>query len=153
MRRNAKISLNIGRSAFLAEILPLGEDIKPTKPAQEEYALVEELYRYLKLNYEDEGDLKSSGDFHYGEMEMHRRGSPWRQWLPSWYNFTGCSAAMASGRCGPLSGCCSSSRPGRSWCGGWGSARPVLKPRSIMGTPYSLYWKRQLCSARLGRKA
>ncbi len=28
------------------------------------------------------------GDFYYGEIEMHRRGSPWRQWVPfSWHNF------------------------------------------------------------------
>ncbi|MCL4500739.1 MAG: hypothetical protein M1438_02650 [Deltaproteobacteria bacterium] len=50
-------------------------------------ARVEELYRYLKLNYEQEGDLKQAGDFHYGEMEMHRRASRWRRWFPlSWYN-------------------------------------------------------------------
>lgn len=50
-------------------------------------AKIEELYRYLKLNYEQEGDHKQAGDFHYGEMEMHRRASPWRRWFPfSWYN-------------------------------------------------------------------
>jgi len=48
---------------------------------------VEGLYRQLKINYEEERDFKRVGDFHYGEMEMHRRGSPWRQWLPSWYKF------------------------------------------------------------------
>jgi hypothetical protein len=48
---------------------------------------IEELYRYLKLNHEKEGDQKQAGDFHYGEMEMHRRASPWRRWFPfSWYN-------------------------------------------------------------------
>jgi hypothetical protein len=48
---------------------------------------VERLYRQLKANYEEERDFKRVGDFHYGEMEMHRRGSPWRQWLPfSWLN-------------------------------------------------------------------
>ena len=53
-------------------------------------ARVEELYRYLKLNYEQEGDLKQAGDFHYGEMEMHRRANPWRRWFPfSWYNLYG----------------------------------------------------------------
>ncbi len=32
------------------------------------------------------GDLKQAGDFHYGEMEMHRRASRWR-WFPLfWYN-------------------------------------------------------------------
>ena len=46
-----------------------------------------ELYRYLKLDYEQEGDLKQAGDFHYGEMEMHRQASFWRRWFPlSWYN-------------------------------------------------------------------
>lgn len=50
-------------------------------------ARVEELYRYLKLDYELEGDLKQAGDFHFGEMEMHRQASFWRRWFPfSWYN-------------------------------------------------------------------
>ncbi len=50
-------------------------------------AKIEELYRYLKLNYEHAGDQKQAGDFHYGEMEMHRRAHPWRRWFPfSWYN-------------------------------------------------------------------
>jgi uncharacterized protein YjbI with pentapeptide repeats len=50
-------------------------------------AKIEELYRYLKLNYEHEGDQKQAGDFHYGEMEMHRRANPWQRWFPfSWYN-------------------------------------------------------------------
>ena len=32
------------------------------------------------------GDYKKAGDFHYGEMEMHRRASKWR-WFPFyWYN-------------------------------------------------------------------
>ncbi len=48
---------------------------------------MERLYRNLKINYEAEGDYKNAGDFHYGEMEMHRRASKWR-WLPIyWYNF------------------------------------------------------------------
>lgn len=48
---------------------------------------LEKLYRYLKLNYEGEGDLKQAGDFHYGEMEMQRRARPWRRRFPlSWYN-------------------------------------------------------------------
>ncbi len=51
------------------------------------FALVEHLYRHLKINYEEERDFKRVGDFHYGEMEMHRRGSFWRQWVPfSWHN-------------------------------------------------------------------
>ncbi len=50
-------------------------------------ARVEQLYRYLKLNYEQAGDQMQAGDFHYGEMEMHRRANPWRRWFPlSWYN-------------------------------------------------------------------
>ncbi len=32
------------------------------------------------------GDYKKMGDFHYGEMEMHRRANKWR-WFPFyWYN-------------------------------------------------------------------
>ena len=34
----------------------------------------------------NQGDYKKVGDFHYGEMEMHRRASKWR-WFPFyWYN-------------------------------------------------------------------
>jgi uncharacterized protein YjbI with pentapeptide repeats len=48
---------------------------------------VERLYRQLKSNYEEKKDYKRVGDFHYGEMEMHRLGSPWRRRIPlSWYN-------------------------------------------------------------------
>ncbi len=48
---------------------------------------VERLYRQLKSNYEEKKDYKRVGDFHYGEMEMHRLGSPWRRRFPfSWYN-------------------------------------------------------------------
>ncbi len=66
-------------------------NLTPLKEQGRDYeglcARVEELYRYLKLNYEEEGDLKQAGDFHYGEMEMHRRTSLWRRWFPfSWYN-------------------------------------------------------------------
>jgi uncharacterized protein YjbI with pentapeptide repeats len=60
---------------------------KPTGPTKEQYSRIEVLYRYLKLNYEKEGDLKQAGDFHYGEMEMHRKAKFWRRRFPlSWYN-------------------------------------------------------------------
>lgn len=50
-------------------------------------AYLEKLYRYLKLNYEQEGDQKQDGDSHYREMDMHRRADPWRRRFPlSWYN-------------------------------------------------------------------
>jgi hypothetical protein len=48
-------------------------------------ARVEELYRGLKLNYGKAGDYNRVGDFHYGEMEMHRKASIWRRWF-SWYS-------------------------------------------------------------------
>ncbi|MEW6388343.1 MAG: hypothetical protein AB1491_12580 [Thermodesulfobacteriota bacterium] len=71
-----------GRQAIYDEV-ELYED---KNPSNEQYARVEESYRYLKLNYEGAGDFKKAGDFHYGEMEMHRRASKWR-WLPIyWYN-------------------------------------------------------------------
>ena len=51
------------------------------------FSKIERIYRQLKINYEEERDFKRVGDFHYGEMEMHRRGSFWRQWVPiSWHN-------------------------------------------------------------------
>jgi len=59
---------------------------KAAGPDKGQYSRIEILYRYLKLNFEKVGDLKQAGDFHYGEMEMHRRASKWR-WFPLyWYN-------------------------------------------------------------------
>lgn len=49
------------------------------------YGEVEQLYRDLQKNYEKAGDYKRMGDFHYGEMEMHRRASKWR-WFPFYWN-------------------------------------------------------------------
>jgi hypothetical protein len=58
----------------------------PFPPSTNEYAEVERLYRNLQVNYESANDYKSSGNFHYGELEMHRRASKWR-WFPLyWYN-------------------------------------------------------------------
>jgi len=59
---------------------------KDSKPSSYDYSRVEELYKNLKLNYEQAGDHKKSGDFHYGEMEMYRRSTPWRRGFLSWYN-------------------------------------------------------------------
>lgn len=51
-------------------------------------ARVEEIYRQLKINFHQSGDYKNAGDFHYGEMEMHRKANFWRRRIPiSWYNF------------------------------------------------------------------
>jgi uncharacterized protein YjbI with pentapeptide repeats len=55
----------------------------------EKYARLEELYRQLKLNYEQEGNLKKSGDFHYGEMEMHRRANPGQLWYQFYWALSG----------------------------------------------------------------
>jgi hypothetical protein len=52
---------------------------------KEYMAKIEELYRQLKINYFSEQNYKNVGDFHYGEMQMHRKASPWRRWV-SWYS-------------------------------------------------------------------
>lgn len=93
---NVKWHWLYGRQAVYDEILltkrpgPLLISLTSTEGAldyEKLCAKVEELYRYLKLNYEHEGDHKQAGDFHFGEMEMHRRANPWRRWFPlSWYN-------------------------------------------------------------------
>jgi uncharacterized protein YjbI with pentapeptide repeats len=58
-------------------------------PSIESYARVEELYRGLKLNYGQAGDLKKVGDFHYGEMEMHRRANPTQLWYQLYWVTSG----------------------------------------------------------------
>jgi uncharacterized protein YjbI with pentapeptide repeats len=60
---------------------------KIASSTKEQYYRIKVLYRYLKINYEKEGDLKQAGDFHYGEMNMHRKANFWRRRIPiSWYN-------------------------------------------------------------------
>lgn len=91
-----EILLHQRRWAYITYVLNYGwlwgkripcEKIRPKKPTYADFGPVERLYRQLKSNYNKEEDYKRVGDFHYGEMEMHRRGSPWRQWLPfSWLN-------------------------------------------------------------------
>jgi len=58
----------------------------PVNPWGDKHAEVERLYRDLQINYESVNDYKTSGDFHYGEMEMYRRPRTWH-WFPLyWYN-------------------------------------------------------------------
>lgn len=44
---------------------------------------IEQLYRQLKQNYEDQRDYERAGDFHYGEKEMRRKNpeTSWSLWL------------------------------------------------------------------------
>jgi hypothetical protein len=46
-----------------------------------DYALVEQLYRRLKDNYEKQRDPITAGDFHYGEMRMRRFSRPHKNWF------------------------------------------------------------------------
>jgi uncharacterized protein YjbI with pentapeptide repeats len=75
--------------SFVNKILIFFELMSAPKrppPTKDDYGEVERLYRNLEVNYESVNDYKTSGDFHYGEMEMHRRASKWR-WFPLyWYN-------------------------------------------------------------------
>jgi hypothetical protein len=66
-------------------------------PNELNYALIAELYRQLKKNYDDRQDFRTAGDFHYGELEMNRLYSPhWNKvlrWLHrylglvAWYRY------------------------------------------------------------------
>lgn len=74
------------RQTIYDEILLRESEKKyPSASCTNYYGEVERLYRNLKINYENQGDFKNSGDFHYGEMEMHRRASKWR-WFPFYWN-------------------------------------------------------------------
>lgn len=70
-----------GRNCLYDEIEIHGS---PTEKV-EQYHEAEILYRALKNRYEIQRDYKQAGDFHYGEMEMHRRCSRWR-WIPLYWN-------------------------------------------------------------------
>lgn len=74
----------------LAKYLPAEPpENEPQATTPEQYARVEELYRQLKQNYEQEWDFKNAGDFHYGEMEMHRRANPVQLWYQFYWALSG----------------------------------------------------------------
>ena len=51
-----------------------------------ELEVLRSAYQRLCQNYEENQSRVEAEDFHYGEMEMHRRASKWR-WFPFyWYN-------------------------------------------------------------------
>ena len=92
-----ELVLDLGLLPFTPSVFCLGEWYPtppiskaefppPEPPLGDYYGEVEHLYRDLQENYEKARDYKKMGDFHYGEMEMHRRTSKWR-WFPFyWYN-------------------------------------------------------------------
>ena len=60
---------------------------------KEALPLIEDLYRQLKMNYEERGDHEKAGSFHYGEKEMMRKRRSffrdpflWFYWLLSGYS-------------------------------------------------------------------
>lgn len=67
-----------GRNAVYDEII-----LRQKKEGS--YVEIELLYRQLKSNYEEKKDFKRVGDFHYGEMDMHRKATSSRRWF-SWYS-------------------------------------------------------------------
>ena len=82
-----------GRQAIYEEVLLRQKGLiisicADTPPSlwTDSYGEVERLYRDLQENYEKARDYKRMGDFHYGEMEMHRLDAKWH-WFPFyWYN-------------------------------------------------------------------
>ena len=86
-REIKKISNAIMQTSYLADVSINEPNIVESRMESFllNYAHVEKLYRELKINYERQEDYKNAGDFHYGEMEMHRRASRWG-WFPlNWY--------------------------------------------------------------------
>lgn len=68
-----------GRTAIYDELI-----WRKTKQGSPE--AVERIYLQLKSRYEEKQDYKRVGDFHCGEMEMHRLGMPLRGWGSwSWF--------------------------------------------------------------------
>ena len=49
------------------------EDVELSDGETRPWALIEQLYRQLKQNYEDRRDYERARDFHYGEEEMRRK--------------------------------------------------------------------------------
>ena len=98
-------ALEIGHTADTTGSYSIGaylaEEPAPLEPPWgDRYGEVERLYRNLQENYKQAGDYKNLGDFHYGEMEMHRRASKWGWFPSSWPCATAWAAATEARRCG-----------------------------------------------------
>ena len=71
-----------------------GQPLKPRAgdPNERNYRLIGETYHQLKVNYDSKGDPWTAGEFHYGEMEMKRKWSRWRnpalRWLGQHFGLT-----------------------------------------------------------------
>jgi len=62
------------------------EALRPPEGSRDErnYHLIAETCHQLKNNYDSRGDPWTANDFHYGEMEMRRRSSPFRNRYARW---------------------------------------------------------------------
>jgi len=66
-----------GRCAVWDELATVGGKMRGWwHPHMKDYALIGQLYRQLKHNYEERRDPITAGDFHFGEMHMRRLGNP-----------------------------------------------------------------------------
>jgi uncharacterized protein YjbI with pentapeptide repeats len=62
-----QVSWGLGKRNAVFDETDLGNE------AFASWAEIEDLYRQLKRNYEDQRDYERAGDFHYGEKEMRRQ--------------------------------------------------------------------------------
>lgn len=65
-----------GRKAVLDEMI--------AKKGEITWQEAEEVYRNLRLNYENRLAYETAGDFHYGQMECRRRDKKNRRWWDRW---------------------------------------------------------------------
>jgi len=85
-----------GRDSLFAErkvVEKWKKEKKRKEETKEEMQLVEDLYRQLKQNFEENRNWETAGDFHYGEMEMKRKRRSflrdpflWLYWFLSGYS-------------------------------------------------------------------
>ncbi|MDR3793092.1 MAG: pentapeptide repeat-containing protein [Terracidiphilus sp.] len=70
--------------------------LEPLKNTYDErnYSLIAETYQQLKRNYDAKGDYWTAGHWHYGEMEMKRLHSRWRNKTMRWLSQNFCLAAL-----------------------------------------------------------
>ncbi|MFZ2087710.1 MAG: hypothetical protein WAU47_03965, partial [Desulfobaccales bacterium] len=86
----AEISSILKQTSYLADAISheYNDDYKKSL-YHPEFSRIEKLYRELKINYERQEDYKNAGDFHYGEMEMHRRANPNQIWYHFYWGLSG----------------------------------------------------------------
>jgi len=79
---NPTWSKKYGRFVLYDELKAFERGKKQDQEIRKDIKAVEVLYRRLKQKYKEEHDEPEVSNWHYGEKEMFRKGSPYRRYFP-----------------------------------------------------------------------